>query len=240
MQNDQNLTQDLETFEQSLADLLKSFGDDKSISTAPEQESLDAHVSPTVKLDVQLKGTHAGLQLAKSLAEQLNIPLIFLTTEGSTQQVAEASITIPQWYLNRSSRELIDPILHSLRSKQGFDYPQTVPTTTNKSPVLQNAIFVKENMHFVKVAFDDIDFVQSDGNYIKIHWANRISVLKRTIKSFEEKVAHRNFFQVHRSYLVNLDKISRIDTTHVYARNHKIPVSKGKKEQLLNLLDTFY
>ena len=81
--------------------------------------------------------------------------------------------------------------------------------------------------------------MKSDGNYIEIHWGNRVSVLKKTMKSFEEKVFNHSFYQVHRSYLINLNKITQISPAYVHLGVHKIPLSKGKRDQLIEILDTF-
>ncbi|MEP3389522.1 MAG: LytTR family transcriptional regulator DNA-binding domain-containing protein [Reichenbachiella sp.] len=223
----------------SLSDIIQEFGNDQPHAEIKELEQrlLDkSSTHATAKLNVLLSGEDKGIELANRLADKLNIPFVLINSNGMDHSTAEASITIPDNYLNESSQQILETLSKSLAREA----TQTFDKTENRSSHrLTNSIFIKDNFNYIKVFFDQIDFVKSDGNYIEIHWANRVSVLKKTMKSFEEKASRQAFFQVHRSYLINLNKVTRIGPAHAYLGEYKIPLSKGKKEQLIEMLDVF-
>ncbi|MEO9853153.1 MAG: LytTR family DNA-binding domain-containing protein [Reichenbachiella sp.] len=221
----------------SLNELFQEIGiDQHQEDVLDSKEVVDTNNLAAAKLNILLSGEDAGIQLANRLADQLNIPFVLINSNGMSHSTAEASITIPENYLNGSSQQMLEALSKSLANET----TQAIEKTEKKSPhQLTDSIFIKDNFNYLKVTFDEIDYVKSDGNYIEIHWANRVSVLKKTMKSFEEKASHHAFLQVHRSYLINLNKITRIGSAHVYLDGHKIPLSKGKKELLLEMLDTF-
>ncbi|WP_422359219.1 LytR/AlgR family response regulator transcription factor [Reichenbachiella sp.] len=199
-------------------------------------KEVGANTYASTQLNILLSGEQASIQLAKRLADKLDIPFILLNSNDMSHATAEASITIPENYLNSSNQKVISALSKSLL---GQTVDENTRITNDHPSQVSDAIFIKDNFNYIKVSFDQIDFVKSDGNYIEIHWANRVSVLKKTMKSFEEKAFGHAFHQVHRSYLINLNKITRIGPVHVYLGEYKIPLSKGKKEQLIEVLDTF-
>lgn len=221
----------------SLNELFLEIGiDQHQEDVLDSKKVVDTNNLAAAKLNILLSGEDAGIQLANRLADQLNIPFVLINSNGMSHSTAEASITIPENYLNGPNEEVLSTLSRSLANEA----PHSTRETKKKSPhQLTDAIFIKDNFNYVKVSFDEIDYVKSDGNYIEIHWANRVSVLKKTMKSFEEKASRHAFLQVHRSYLINLNKVTRIGPSHVYLSENKIPLSKGKKEQLLEMLDTF-
>lgn len=226
----------------SLSDIIQEFGNDQP-HVEPnklEQRLLDkSSTHSAAKLNILLSGEDAGIQLANRLADKLNIPFVLINTNERNHSTAEASITIPEQYLNSSFEQAVNSLSKTLLKRSEEDVATNDEVKESFSPQVEGSLFIKDNSNFIKISFEQIDFVKSDGNYIEIHWANRVSVLKKTMKSFEEKASHHAFHQVHRSYLINLNKITRIGPAHVYLDKYKIPLSKGKKEQLLEMLDTF-
>lgn len=229
-------------FERSLNEMFEEFGINQSPSDILDSNPravVDPNVSTSVKLDIQLRGGSSGVQLAKRLASELNIPFVVLDTNGVNRTTAEASVTIPSHYLNNSKQVTLNALSKLFLNK--FEGATSVSSKEELSPShkIENAIFIKDNTHYVKILFDEIDFVKSDGNYIEIHSNDRVSVLKKTMKNFEGKVSGHSFFQIHRSYLINLNKITSIGPMYVDLGNHRLPLSKKKKEKLLEIIDTF-
>jgi two-component system LytT family response regulator len=60
---------------------------------------------------------------------------------------------------------------------------------------------------FECIPWNEIQFLEADGNYTRIHTAARKIVLSQTLKKLEEQLPARLFFRVHRSYMVNIQYI---------------------------------
>lgn len=230
---------EVEVFEEFLDTKLQDIG----IEHIPEVYSSENtattsidQASKAIQLNIQLNGADAGIQLTKRLADECNIPFVLLDTDSKNRSTAAASITIPNDYLISSKETLIGALSETVLKNRSEEHSKV--STENKLARITEAIFVKGSINYTKVLFQDIDFVKSDGNYIEIHWIGKKSVLKKTLKSIEEKLPSQTFFQLHRSYMVNINKISSIGPNHVTVNQQKIPISKGKKEVLLAILNT--
>ncbi|MBT8180875.1 MAG: LytTR family DNA-binding domain-containing protein, partial [Eudoraea sp.] len=86
----------------------------------------------------------------------------------------------------------------------------------------------------------EILYAESDGNYSTIYLSdgNKI-VLTKKLKEVNELLPNDSFFRIHNSYIINLTKIKEFLKTDGYVvlqSNHKIPVSRQKKSDFLDLL----
>ncbi|TVZ56294.1 LytTR family two component transcriptional regulator [Lutibacter sp. Hel_I_33_5] len=84
---------------------------------------------------------------------------------------------------------------------------------------------------------DDILFAVSDGNYSTLHLQNNKKiVLTKQLKEVSKILPEKAFFRIHNSYIINLNKIKEFIKTDGYVileNNHKIPVSRQRKSELL-------
>ncbi|SFR35356.1 two component transcriptional regulator, LytTR family [Robiginitalea myxolifaciens] len=87
---------------------------------------------------------------------------------------------------------------------------------------------------------DDILYAESDGNYSTIYLANgQKIVLTKKLKEVAQILPEDSFFRVHNSYIINLNMIAEFIKTDGYVvlkSNHKIPVSRQKKSDFLDLI----
>lgn len=87
---------------------------------------------------------------------------------------------------------------------------------------------------------DDILYAESDGNYSTIYLVDgQKIVLTKKLKEVNDILPSDSFFRIHNSYIINLTKIKEFLKTDGYivlVTNHKIPVSRQKKSDFLNML----
>lgn len=89
---------------------------------------------------------------------------------------------------------------------------------------------------------NNITHCESDGSYCTIYTTEGMKIVtSKPIKDFDEMLSGSGFYRVHRSYLINLSHIKRIDKaeggTVILSNDQKIPVASRKREILLDLLD---
>ncbi|MGB3469139.1 MAG: LytTR family DNA-binding domain-containing protein, partial [Cyclobacteriaceae bacterium] len=105
--------------------------------------------------------------------------------------------------------------------------------------VINDAIFLKDDNFFIKLKFDEILIVKASGNYIEILTEGKKHVLKSSLKYFSQLVPDNKFFQCHRSYVVNLQKIDKIGYKNLYINDIEIPIVKDQREELMNRLQYY-
>ena len=103
------------------------------------------------------------------------------------------------------------------------------------SPV--DSISVKIDLMKRKLLLDEILFVQSDGDYIVIHLAGGESpMVLMTLKALEKQLPFGRFCRIHRSYLVNVDKVEGLKGGKVYVAGESLPLSDSCKADFFELL----
>lgn len=94
-------------------------------------------------------------------------------------------------------------------------------------------IFVTEKRKKVKLLFSDILYIESLKDYIKIHTKEKIHTIKYSISAFEKEL-DTCFVRVHRSYIVNKNKITAYTKNDIEIDVVEIPISDNYKKDALN------
>jgi len=97
-------------------------------------------------------------------------------------------------------------------------------------------IFIKDNSILQKINFADILWLEAQGDYVKVNTTLKSHMVHTTLKSMEDKLPPQ-FVRVHRSYVVSLDKIERIEENILYLKNKFIPVSDSYWKHLKDRLN---
>jgi len=100
-------------------------------------------------------------------------------------------------------------------------------------------LFLKSEYKIRRINFNDILFIEGLKDYIKVHTIeNEKPILSlNSMKSLEQKLPEDRFMRVHRSYIVNLDKIDTIERSRIIFGKTYIPVSDMYKEKFQEYLD---
>jgi len=111
--------------------------------------------------------------------------------------------------------------------------------STEKDKDINDYFFVNSEGKTIKINFQDIDFIESISEYVKIHLSDRSHVITLTrLKNLENFLPAEKFMRVHRSYIVNLKNITTIERNRiVYYGNIYVPVSEQYKIDFKKFID---
>ena len=98
-------------------------------------------------------------------------------------------------------------------------------------------IFVKSNLRQRKVVLNNIKWIEALGDYIKLVTNEGNIVILSTMKAFEQKLPKDKFLRVHKSYIVNLEKIEKFNSKTIEIEGSQVPLSRNKKIELMEALD---
>lgn len=102
----------------------------------------------------------------------------------------------------------------------------------NKTIENEEHIFVKSNLKKRKVVLNDIKWIEALGDYIKLVTDDDNIVILSTMKSFEKQLPENKFLRIHKSYIVNLEKVEKFNSKNVEVSGKSIPLSRNKKAEL--------
>lgn len=102
----------------------------------------------------------------------------------------------------------------------------------------QSWLTIKQNRKSVKVDLDEIFYIESLSDYVKIHThSGKHLVVKEKISSLTEKLPN-HFLRIHRSFLVNQIKIESYNKEHIFILDEKLPISRTYKKSVQSSLNT--
>lgn len=109
----------------------------------------------------------------------------------------------------------------------------------NLNPVKRDFIFVRHNNIINKVKLGDVQWISAEGNYCYIHTANKKYAVKISLKKLADKLSPVRFLRVHKSYVVQLSYIEKIDTNQncLQINDQYLPIGRVFKSNLIKRLD---
>lgn len=101
----------------------------------------------------------------------------------------------------------------------------------------EDYIFVKSDLQRRKVFLEELLYIEALGDYVKLITKRESIVVLSTLKSFEEDLPEGRFLRIHKSYIVNLEKITKYNSRRIEIGKHEIPLSRNKKNDLTDALE---
>jgi len=193
--------------------------------TAPEQavswlvENLENAVD-LLFLDVEMPGM-TGIELLRSLPYKPQVIIISASTEYAVQSY-DLAVTD---YLLKPVRDYSRFLMAVNRALANI----------RKDPARQDdSFFVRIDSLLLRLNIEEILWIEAFGDYIKIQTSDKVHTVYATLKKVEEKITDKRFVRVHRSFIVNVTKITNIDPSNLEINKKIIPISGTYKEALLN------
>ncbi|MEX2589171.1 MAG: LytTR family DNA-binding domain-containing protein, partial [Chitinophagales bacterium] len=102
---------------------------------------------------------------------------------------------------------------------------------------LTNALFVKKEGIYMKVLFDKIKWIEASGDYVSIVCDDKTHMIHSTMKLIEQHLPLSKFVRVHRSYIVNINKLDNFDKEFCVVNGKMIPIGKSYRNELIGRLN---
>ena len=161
-----------------------------------------------------------GIWLGEYIRFHNKIPFVYLTAYETSDIVDRALATEPHAYLTKPFNEL------SLRTSLAIAGQQhTSSQATEPEP---QHLLVKHNELLKQVLLEDITYMESDGNYLKVHTQQEQYRYRSTVSSILANLPQDQFLQTHRAFIVNRSYITGFSRTVVSIGGIEVPVSKSK------------
>ncbi len=101
----------------------------------------------------------------------------------------------------------------------------------------EDYLMIRVEYSTVRVDIADILFVEGLKDYVKIVTAQKNYVTKSSMKNVEEKLAGLGFRRIHKSFIVNLEKVMAFENNHIVIGEHRIPLGSGNRDEFLEFLE---
>lgn len=108
----------------------------------------------------------------------------------------------------------------------------------SKERIRPNEIYVRTDQKIVKISMEELLYVEALADYIMLFTSdNNKYIVHSTMKGFQSKLPSDKFVRVHRSYIVNIDKISSIENLFAVINGKYIPIGASYKDDFMSRLN---
>lgn len=192
-----------------------------------QQKSIDL-----IFLDIQMPQV-SGMDLLKSLKHR---PRVILTTAFREYAFEAFDLDVVDYLLKPISFERF---LRSISKIYQLNQPLEANEYENipQQSYEETYIFFKEDREMVKVFLQDILYIESLRDYVRVKTIHKQIITYQKISYLEQKLPESNFIRVHRSFIVAIDKVSSFTANSIRLGNIEIPVGRNFKNQALKALN---
>ncbi|WP_276484093.1 LytR/AlgR family response regulator transcription factor [Paraflavitalea pollutisoli] len=186
---------------------------------------LQKHTVDLLFLDIQMPRL-TGLELIRSLKV---CPKVILTTAYREYAVEAFELDVMDYLVKPITQERF------MKAISRFNYYNHAPVEKPEAPNSFDAayIFLKVGKGQVKVYLRDILYIEGLKDFTKVHTTQRVLVASERISYMEDKLPEGKFARIHKSFLIALDKIERIQADQVIIGGTPLPIGRVFKNEFM-------
>ncbi|GGH35986.1 LytR/AlgR family response regulator transcription factor [Dyadobacter endophyticus] len=193
---------------------------------------LQAHEPDVLFLDIEMPEIN-GIDFLKSLTQP---PVTVFTTAYRDYAFEGYELGVIDFLLKPISYPRFQHALEKVRDFLQLK-EQNANLEQNLSEEKPDFIFVKSGVQRVRLAFDDISHIQGLKDYAIIHTAAGKVVIKGSVKAMLDIFPPARFLRVHKSFIVAIDKILRIERNRIIWGSYHIPIGRSYREEVMRVIE---
>jgi DNA-binding LytR/AlgR family response regulator len=213
------------------------------------QKAIEYQINKTTPL--KLLGTYNGINVALEEIKKSEIDIIFLDIEMpgiSGIDFLRNFGDLPHIIICSAKREyaaeafdynvtdyLVKPVKYE-RFLKAIDKVTQVQENFTQDKV-SDAFFIKKEGRYIKVQASDILYIEALSDYVNIYTNDNRYTICSTMRAIESKLPTNKFLRIHRSYIVQLAKITAVEDNTVCLNDKLLPVSKSHLSSLTSKLN---
>lgn len=178
--------------------------------------------SDLIFLDIQLPGAN-GIEFLKNLEVK---PIIIITTAYRDYAVDAFEEAVDDYLLKPFSYQRF--LKAMMRAQNNL--------ANKKATIKNDLLFVYADKTFYKIRKAEILFLKSEVDYVYFYYQNNKLLVQDTMNNWEKELKNDGFVRVHRSFLINPNKIEKVEGNQILIGEHKIPIGVTYKKDFMQLL----
>lgn len=189
---------------------------------------LENHDIDLIFLDIQMPNI-SGLEFAKTMS---NPPMIIFTTAFSEHALEAYELNAIDYLVKPIPFDRFLKAVNKAKSLYKLQH-------TNQNASIPEFMMVKADCATIKIRFKDILYVEGLKDYVKIFIKDQMILTKTTMKNIDKKLPHEYFIRMHKSYIVNLLNIEKIEHNHIVYGRAKLPIGNSYRMAFFDMIDQY-
>jgi len=196
-------------------------------STSKALEYLEHFPADLIFLDINMPSL-SGIEFSKKIPQQA---MVIFTTSYTEYAVESYNLNAVDY--------LLKPYTFA-RFQQAIEKAQTVFRFQQQNEQ-QQYLILRVDYSLIRIALQDILFVEGLDNYLKVHIRNQSPVVVRlTMKALQDKLPERDFIRVHRSYIVSVRKVNAIRNKMIFIGEEEIPLGTSHEKYFYSIFNSLH
>lgn len=176
-------------------------------------------------LDIHLPKI-SGMDFLKTLT---HAPHIILTTAFPDYALESYEFSVVDYLLKPFSFQRFVKAVAKVPVKSTHPISEIQPEKSRKE------LFIKSGYEYIKIIIDDILYIKSDADYTELFVGDKRHLSSESLRYWLENLDERHFTRIHKSYIINTDKIEKITGGQVYLlADIVLPIGRAYKESFVN------
>ena len=184
-------------------------------------------------LDIQMPHL-LGTDLMRTLK---NPPRVIFTTAFRKFAIDGFELDAVDYLLKPISFErflkAVNKVMHTRLQPSG----PIVPKTIESAPQPASFINLRVDRKNLKVALDDILFIEGLKDYVKVVTSSKVMITKQSLSSLEELLQGKQFLRIHRSFIVSVNQVSSFTSNTIEIGKHELPISRMYRHEVEKILN---
>ncbi|MDT8400525.1 MAG: LytTR family DNA-binding domain-containing protein [Bacteroidales bacterium] len=180
-------------------------------------------------LDINMPSI-SGLSFAKSINRDIRI---IFTTAYREYAIDGFDLQAVDYLLKPISFERLLQALNKYIGENGQQVRAEPERAEKDKP---DYFFVRSDRKMIKIPFDEIQYVESIGDYVKIYLEGKTVVTRESMSGVEAKLPQSAFLRTHRSFIVAFDHIDSFTSEYIEIGKTQVPVSRSYKDIVMERL----
>jgi len=176
-------------------------------------------------LDINMPGI-SGIEFLKTLT---NPPKVIFTTAYRNFAVDAFDLDALDYLVKPISFERF---LKAINKFLSVSNPQKAISTEQKQE--KDYIILKSDKKNYKIQFNDILYIESLDNYIKVHTSEFSIICYERLTAIEKELPNSDFIRIHRSFIINYSKVDLFTSAFVEIAGRKFAIGRNYREEVIN------
>jgi DNA-binding LytR/AlgR family response regulator len=191
---------------------------------------INANQVDLIFLDINMPEI-SGLSFARSINPEIKI---IFTTAYREYAADGFDLQAVDYLLKPISFERL---LRAVNTYSDIHFKSVEQQFTSEKEVQQDFMFVRADRKMIRINFEDINYVESLSDYLKIHTRSGSIVIRESISNIEKQLPAPNFIRIHRSFIVSLAALESYTNECLEVAGKALPISRSYKSAVLAKLE---
>lgn len=191
---------------------------------------INTHKIDLIFLDINMPEI-SGLSFARSINPEIKI---IFTTAYREYAVDGFDLQAVDYLLKPVSFERL---LRAVNTFSAIHFKEGAQQFSPEKEMQPDFMFVRADRKMIKINFEDICYVESLSDYLKIHTRTNTIVIRETISNIEQQLPILDFLRIHRSFIISLAALESYTSEYAEIAGQAIPISRSYKSAVLEKLE---